>query len=40
MSRGFQDVAGLIDFGDTAYTWVMNDVAIAMAYAMLSPLAK
>lgn len=36
----FQDVAGVIDFGDTAHTWVVNDVAIAIAYAMLSPLAK
>ena len=35
-----QDVAGVIDFGDAAHTWVVNDVAIAMAYAMLSPLAK
>lgn len=35
-----QDVTGVIDFGDAAHTWIVNDVAIAMAYAMLSPLAK
>eukprot|EP00903_Cladosiphon_okamuranus_P012852 g12009.t1 len=40
LTPDLQDVAGVIDFGDTAYTWVVNDVAIAMAYAMLSPLAK
>ncbi|CAN0029919.1 unnamed protein product [Pylaiella littoralis] len=40
LTPDLQDVAGVIDFGDAAYTWVVNDVAIAMAYAMLSPLAK
>lgn len=35
-----QDVTGIIDFGDATHTWLVNDVAIAMAYAMLSPLAK
>eukprot|EP00752_Nemacystus_decipiens_P014891 g13256.t1 len=40
LSPDLQDVAGVIDFGDTAHTWLVNDVAIAMAYAMLSPLAK
>ncbi|CAM9488575.1 unnamed protein product [Ectocarpus sp. 12 AP-2014] len=39
LTPDFQDVAGVIDFGDAAHTWVVNDVAIAMAYAMLSPLA-
>ncbi|CAN0491232.1 unnamed protein product, partial [Hapterophycus canaliculatus] len=40
LTPDLQDIEGVIDFGDTAHTWVMNDVAIAMAYAMLSPLAK
>lgn len=40
LTPDLQDVAGVIDFGDASYTWVVNDVAIAMAYAMLSPLAR
>mmetsp|Transcript_11724 Transcript_11724/g.17763 ORF Transcript_11724/g.17763 Transcript_11724/m.17763 type:complete len:631 (+) Transcript_11724:59-1951(+) len=27
-------VAGLIDFGDSVYSWTVNDIAIAMAYAL------
>jgi len=30
-------VAGIIDFGDIVRTWRVNEVAIAMAYAMLTP---
>ena len=29
-------VVGIIDFGDMVYTWRVNEIAIAMAYAMLS----
>ena len=29
-------VTGLIDVGDATYTWTVNDVAICMAYAVLS----
>ncbi|CAN0361026.1 unnamed protein product, partial [Scytosiphon promiscuus] len=40
LTPDLQDIEGVIDFGDAAHTWVMNDIAIGMAYAMLSPLAK
>lgn len=40
LTPDFQEVAGLLDFGDAAKSWVVNDVAIAMAYAMLCPLAR
>ncbi|CAM9415653.1 unnamed protein product [Ascophyllum nodosum] len=40
LTPDLQDVAGVLDFGDTAYSWIVNDVAIAMAYAMLCPFAK
>ncbi|CAM9893059.1 unnamed protein product, partial [Phaeothamnion confervicola] len=33
-------VAGVIDFGDAVHTWLVNEVAIAMAYIMLSPFAR
>ena len=29
-------VSGLIDVGDATHTWTVNDVAIAMAYSVLS----
>jgi Ser/Thr protein kinase RdoA (MazF antagonist) len=29
-------VSGLIDFGDSVYTWTIADVAIALAYSSLS----
>ena len=30
-------ICGLIDFSDAIYTWSVNEVAIAMAYGLLSP---
>lgn len=30
-------ICGIIDFSDAIYTWSVNEVAIAMAYCMLSP---
>lgn len=30
------DVKGIIDFGDAVYTWSINEVAIAMAYVLLT----
>lgn len=33
-------VSGVLDFGDSCNSWLIADVAIAMAYAMLSPFAK
>lgn len=30
-------ICGLIDFSDAIYTWSVNEVAIAMAYCLLSP---
>ena len=33
-------IAGVIDFGDMVYTMRVNEVAIAMAYAMVSTVAK
>lgn len=35
-SEGRHQVAGVIDFGDMVHTWRVNEVAIAVAYAMLS----
>ena len=35
---GAHRVVGVIDFGDLVHSWVVNDVAIAMAYSMLTPL--
>ena len=29
-------VTGIIDFGDAVYTWTINEIAIAMAYALLT----
>lgn len=29
-------VTGIIDFGDAVYTWSVNEIAIAMAYALLT----
>ena len=29
-------VGGVIDFGDMVYTWRINELAIAMAYSMVS----
>ena len=29
-------VTGIIDFGDAVYTWTVNELAIAMAYALLT----
>jgi Ser/Thr protein kinase RdoA (MazF antagonist) len=33
-------VEGLIDFSDAVYTWSVNEVAIAMAYALLTSYGK
>ncbi|CAB9520365.1 Inosine triphosphate pyrophosphatase [Seminavis robusta] len=33
-------VSGVIDFGDSVESWTVLDVAVAMAYAMLSPYGK
>ena len=30
-------VTGIIDFGDAVYTWSVNEIAIATAYALLTP---
>jgi Ser/Thr protein kinase RdoA (MazF antagonist) len=30
------EVEGIIDFGDAVYTWSINEIAIAMAYALLT----
>jgi len=30
-------VVGLIDFGDATYSWTVNDLAVAICYALLSP---
>jgi Ser/Thr protein kinase RdoA (MazF antagonist) len=30
------DVEGIIDFGDAVYTWSINEIAIAMAYVLLT----
>lgn len=29
------EVSGIIDFGDMAYSWLINDLAIGLAYAMM-----
>ena len=31
-------VVGIIDFGDTIYTYSINEIAIAIAYALLTPI--
>ena len=36
LSEDGRTVGGVIDFGDTVYSSRVNDVAIAMAYAMVS----
>ena len=33
-------VTGIIDFGDAVYTWSVNEIAIAMAYALLTTYGK
>jgi Ser/Thr protein kinase RdoA (MazF antagonist) len=33
-------IIGLIDFGDTTYTWTVNDIATAMCYALLTSFGK
>ena len=33
-------VVGIIDFGDAVYTWSINEVAIAIAYALLTDFAE
>jgi Ser/Thr protein kinase RdoA (MazF antagonist) len=34
------NISGVIDFGDTVYSWRVLDISIAMAYAMLSSYGK
>jgi hydroxylysine kinase len=34
------NVMGLIDFGDSVYTWTVNDIATCMCYALLSTYGK
>ncbi len=29
------EITGLIDFGDSAYSWIVNDLAIGLAYALM-----
>jgi hypothetical protein len=33
-------IAGLIDFSDAVYTWSVNELAICMAYMLLTPLGQ
>ena len=33
-------IIGVIDFGDSVFSWRCNEIAIALAYVMLSPLGK
>jgi hypothetical protein len=34
------EIAGLIDFSDAVYTWSVNELAICMAYMLLTPLGQ
>ena len=34
------NIVGVIDFGDSVFSWRCNELAIALAYVMLSPLGK
>lgn len=36
VDEGRRSIGGIIDFGDAVYTWSINEVAIAMAYALIS----
>jgi len=33
-------IVGIIDFSDTMYTWRINEIAIAMAYGLVTPYAE
>lgn len=37
VEAGGNALAGIIDFGDAVHTWRVNEIAIALAYALLSP---